>query len=77
MAVESESVPRRDVRRLPDTAESIFWPAEMSILSGASLDLLMVTVGPDPGEFGVFPCPRAEEDFSSVLCGSDTNPDIQ
>ena len=84
---ESGAVPRREVRRLPDTAESIFWPAEMSIVLAASLVSLIVTSGLEVvksdemacpcKELVEWPCPRADDCWSSVPSGSDTKRDIK
>lgn len=49
-------VPRRDVRRLPDTAESIFCPADISISTSKSSGSFIVTELLDPAPFDDILC---------------------
>ena len=38
--LDGKGLPRRDVRREPDTAESIFWTADMSVSTISTSDSL-------------------------------------
>ena len=53
---QKRKIPRRDVRRLPDTADSIFCPADMSVSSSASSGSFIVTESLDPVPFENMSC---------------------
>ncbi len=74
--------------RLPDTAESIFCPAEISVSTSGPSFAAIVAGMLGPSEFGILswtcPCACAEAPcFEAASCcwsvrrGSDTKPDIQ
>ena len=80
--------PKIEVRRLPETADNIFWPAEMSASASGRPFLVISPVVPAP-VLRILSCRWPEERFrfavvgvacsarSSVRTGSDTKPDIQ
>ena len=49
-------IPRRDVRRLPDTAESIFCPADISMSISKASESFTVTELLDPAPFDDILC---------------------
>lgn len=57
LAAGGKKVPRRDVRRLPDTAESIFCPADISTSTSGSLESFILTDLLDPAPFDDISCP--------------------